>query len=187
MNRGRGGVGLPLPLILQTDRTAVLFPPVVQAPLGSCALDWCPATRGLVSADTALSVNGRRKYPRYAASNVGLATYTIVANAPTFSPGSGTYNAAQTVTIRDDAQRHDLLRHDGLSDDIVAVVHDPVHGVGGDNDYDESYGPGKRSFAKQHHGCGLHNHRPMKRDERNVDRVRGPDRTATALVLLANA
>ncbi len=38
----------------------------------------------------------------YAASNVGVATYTISANTPTFSPGSGTYyTTPQSVTISD--------------------------------------------------------------------------------------
>jgi Chitobiase/beta-hexosaminidase C-terminal domain len=35
----------------------------------------------------------------YASSNVAVATYTIAANNPTFSPGSGTYPSAQSVTI----------------------------------------------------------------------------------------
>jgi hypothetical protein len=34
-------------------------------------------------------------------SGVGSATYTIAAGTPTFSPNSGTYNTAQTVTISD--------------------------------------------------------------------------------------
>ena len=37
----------------------------------------------------------------YASSYVAVATYTIAANNPTFSPGSGTYSAATTVTITD--------------------------------------------------------------------------------------
>jgi len=37
----------------------------------------------------------------YAASNVALASYTIAANAPTFSPPAGTYYAPQTVTLSD--------------------------------------------------------------------------------------
>ena len=34
-------------------------------------------------------------------SSVAVATYTIAANNPTFSPGSGTYSTAQSVTISD--------------------------------------------------------------------------------------
>jgi len=37
----------------------------------------------------------------YAASNIGLATYTIAASAPTFSPAPGTYYAPQAVTLSD--------------------------------------------------------------------------------------
>lgn len=37
----------------------------------------------------------------YSGSNVAVATYTIAANAPTFSPSAGTYYSAQTVTISD--------------------------------------------------------------------------------------
>jgi Chitobiase/beta-hexosaminidase C-terminal domain len=37
----------------------------------------------------------------YASSNVAVVTYTISANNPTFSPGSGTYPNAQNVTISD--------------------------------------------------------------------------------------
>lgn len=164
MNRGRCGVGLPLPLILQTDRTAVLFPPFVQAPQGSCALDWCPATRGLVSADTAFSprsVNSRRKYPRYAEQRGVSDIHDCGKRAYIFAGFGNLQRSTDGDHFRDDAQRHDLLQHDGLSDDIVAVVHEPVHGIGGDNDYHESHGPGKRSFAKQHRGCGLHSHRPL--------------------------
>ncbi len=40
----------------------------------------------------------------YANSNVGSATYTICPATPTFSPGSGTYSSAQTVTISDSTQ-----------------------------------------------------------------------------------
>ena len=37
----------------------------------------------------------------YATSNVTVATYTIAANAPSFSPAAGTYYSTQTVTITD--------------------------------------------------------------------------------------
>jgi hypothetical protein len=37
----------------------------------------------------------------YVSSSVAVATYFITANTPTFSPGSGTYATAQTVTISD--------------------------------------------------------------------------------------
>ena len=37
----------------------------------------------------------------YASSNVSVATYTVAANNPTFSPAAGTYYSAQTVTITD--------------------------------------------------------------------------------------
>jgi len=37
----------------------------------------------------------------YVSSSVAVATYTIAANTPTFSPGSGTYATAQSVTISD--------------------------------------------------------------------------------------
>ena len=37
----------------------------------------------------------------YASSYVGVATYTIAANNPTFSPGAGTYSTPQNVTISD--------------------------------------------------------------------------------------
>ena len=37
----------------------------------------------------------------YSSSNVAVATYTIAATAPTFSPAAGTYYSAQTVTITD--------------------------------------------------------------------------------------
>ena len=37
----------------------------------------------------------------YVSSSVAVATYNIAANTPTFSPGSGTYATAQSVTISD--------------------------------------------------------------------------------------
>jgi len=37
----------------------------------------------------------------YVSSSVAVATYTIAANTPNFSPGSGTYSTAQSVTISD--------------------------------------------------------------------------------------
>ena len=90
-------------------------------------------------------MNSRRTYPRYAEQRGVADIHDCGKRAYIFAGFGNLPRSTDGDHFRDDAQRHDLLQHDGLSDDIVAVVHEPVHGMGGDNDYHESHGPGKRS------------------------------------------
>lgn len=61
----------------------------------SCA-NPCSLTVSTTTALKAIASGGG-----YAASSVAVATYTISASAPTFSPGAGTYYTPQTVTLSD--------------------------------------------------------------------------------------
>lgn len=96
----------------------------------------------------------------YASSNVAVATFTIAANNPTFSPGIGNLlERPERHHIRHDGWREDLLHHERIdTNDLVNIMLKPVHHHSRDHGNGQGHRRRKRNLAKRRGLRNLHDH-----------------------------